>query len=267
MEGDRFHTLLKLYFKGLGVRQSEIAQKLGVSPGLVNALILGRKGFGRKTAEDWERAFGISQSWLLTNGLGAMLTSERLSELSETDPSVLDILRIASAQVEATIQDDDESIENNARLLGAAYRVASNDPEVLMVDFVPVSATASFLEGSDSSFGEIEQIPIIPTPEERRAGTSIKVFEVAGESMQPTINDKSQILTLEIPPEKWHNAHGIVVAVFSDMVVVKRVAKNALADENYILLSSDNPSYGEMKVPLASLRGLFKATRIISSRL
>ncbi len=267
MEDELFHSLLKLYFKSLGIRQSEMARRLDVTPGLVNALMLGRKSFGRKTAEEWEEQFGLSRNWLLTGGMGAMLTPERQTELMESDPSVLDVLRMASESDQLIPATSASEEENNVRFVGKAYGVGYADPEVIMVDFIPVSATASFLDGLDNSYGEIEQIPIVPTREERQDASSIKVFEVDGESMLPTITDKSLILTHELPPEKWHNAQGIVVAVFSDMVVVKRVAKNALSSDNYLLLSSDNPGYGKMKVPLSKLRGLYKATRIISSRL
>lgn len=94
---------------------------------------------------------------------------------------------------------------------------------------------------------------------------SLRVFEVEGDSMSPTILSGSLILTKEIPERSWHYAEGVVVAVFAEFVVVKRVAVNRLLTDNFLTLSSDNESYGQMTVPLSDIRGLFKAKRIISS--
>lgn len=253
-----FSELIQLYFRSQGITQAEVARRLNVSPGLVNAHFLGRKNFGRKAAEQWEEAFGLSRIWLLTSGLGSMLTKEQEAYLRAENPDVLEVLGIDCRS---------DVTRSNVKYLGNAYGVTSVDPEVMMVDYVPVSATATFVGSLQGDDMELDKIPIIPTRDERLAGGAIKVFEVDGDSMTPTVPDKAQIVTQELPPEKWHSAKGVVVAVYDDMVVVKRVAKNALANDNYILLSSDNPLYGEMKIPLSALRGLFSAKRIISSRL
>lgn len=156
--------------------------------------------------------------------------------------------------------------EANVGMVGGVFPAGQFDDCVAMVDFVPVSATASFLESlADGSSPEIEKYPLVPTAAEKGEIDSLRIFEVAGESMFPTIPAGSLILAKEIPERRWHYAEGVVVAVFCEYVVIKRVARNCLLTENYIILSSDNEGYGDMTVPLCDLRGLYKARRIISS--
>lgn len=57
---------LSSYFKEKGITQEEIASRLGVSQAYVNALLNGRKAFGKQQAKKWNELFGISVNWLLT---------------------------------------------------------------------------------------------------------------------------------------------------------------------------------------------------------
>lgn len=63
---------MRQYFENQGITQKTIAEQLQVSPAYVNKLFLGKKEFGKKTAEKFKDLFGLSQSWLLT-GEGPML--------------------------------------------------------------------------------------------------------------------------------------------------------------------------------------------------
>ena len=58
-----------------GMTQKDVAEKLGVSEQFVNALFNGRREFGKKTANDWQKLFWLSASWLRT-GEGKMLAAE-----------------------------------------------------------------------------------------------------------------------------------------------------------------------------------------------
>lgn len=69
---ENFYNLLKSYFKGQGLTQNDIAERLGVSVVMVNMMLNGRRDFGKKTAMAWAEAFGLSPMWLMT-GEGEML--------------------------------------------------------------------------------------------------------------------------------------------------------------------------------------------------
>ena len=175
----------------------------------------------------------ISEKWLLT-GEGEMMTSSAASP--------------------------------NAKMLGAVYSVGSKDDGVIMVDYVPVSATASFIDNLTSTEkASFEKHPIVPFGNEVSDSDKLCIFEVDGDSMYPTIPSGAMILAKEIPEKSWHYAEGVVVAIYDTFVVVKRISKNNLLIDNTLVLASDNKSYGEMIVQLSDIRALYKAKRIISS--
>lgn len=65
---------IKQYLKENHITQTDVANKLGISVAAVNALLTGKREYGRKTAADWSKAFGFNPVWLLT-GAGEMLIS------------------------------------------------------------------------------------------------------------------------------------------------------------------------------------------------
>jgi len=73
MENTSIANRLRAYFKEKGIKQEEIAARLGVSQAYVNSLLTGKKAFGKKQAAKWSEAFGFSASWLVT-GDGDMIT-------------------------------------------------------------------------------------------------------------------------------------------------------------------------------------------------
>lgn len=72
MMDENFYIQLKLFFKQKNITQQQIASRLGVSQTYVNSLLCGKRNFGRKSAQEWQDAFGISMIWLLT-GEGDMM--------------------------------------------------------------------------------------------------------------------------------------------------------------------------------------------------
>ena len=156
-----------------------------------------------------------------------------------------------------------DSDESNARFVGEVFPASQRDSDVSLVDFIPVSAHATFIE-VDPCAVELDQLPVILRPEEKSDLDSLKIFEVEGDSMIPTIQPGAMVLTKLIPECRWHYAEGVVVAAYDDFVVLKRGGRNELLTSNRIILGSDNERYGEMTVAAADIRALFKAKRILS---
>lgn len=73
---DNIDPPLVRFFKEKGITQDDIARKLGVSQSYVSALLTGRKSFGKKQAQRFSEAYGLSPSWLLT-GEGDMIISQK----------------------------------------------------------------------------------------------------------------------------------------------------------------------------------------------
>ena len=71
MDGEKLSALGK-FLRDTGHTQSSIAAQLGVSQPYVNALLTGRKAFGKSQAKKWGDLYGLSPSWLLT-GEGVMV--------------------------------------------------------------------------------------------------------------------------------------------------------------------------------------------------
>lgn len=223
------------FIKAQGLKVSEFERRCGLSNGYISSM---RKGLGENKLNNVLNEFpSLNRDWLLY-GEGEMLKPN--SAIGES----------------------------NARLVGGVFTAGDKDAEALMVDFVPVSAMASFVESlAMGGRMELEKLPLIPMGNERNEVERLRVFEVDGDSMFPTIPSGALILAKEIPENSWQYAEGVVVAVYNEFVVVKRVARNCLLIDNYIALKSDNEDYGEMIVALADIRGLYKAKRIISSEI
>lgn len=154
--------------------------------------------------------------------------------------------------------------ESTAKLIGDAFSTSQGDENVVMLDYIPGTATAHFIEYVGDYNPELDKIAVIKQYGEV-LDKSYKVFEVIGDSMSPGICNRAKILTKEIPESKWGTAEGVVVVVFGDEIVVKRIINNDLNLDNSLVLSSDNPKFGERKIALADIRAIYKAIRIISA--
>ena len=215
-----------LKFKGLNKKRFE--EKVGLSNGYIGSI---RVGIGSRVLLKIENVFPeLNTNWLLT-GEGNMLKAD--------------------------------TTKSNTRLIGEAYSASQRDADVSLVDFIPVSAHASFIEDYPCA-AEFDQLPVILKSEEKADIESLKIFEVEGDSMIPTIQPGAMVLSKLIPECRWHYAEGVVVAAYDDFVVLKRVIRNELLTSNRIILGSDNERYGEMTVAAADLRAMFKAKRILS---
>ena len=63
---------LRQFLKENNITQEKAAERLGITVGAVNALLTGKRDFGRKSATAWGDEFGLSVYWLMT-GEGEML--------------------------------------------------------------------------------------------------------------------------------------------------------------------------------------------------
>lgn len=160
-----------------------------------------------------------------------------------------------------------DMLNSSGHALGGVYSASQKDEEVSLVDYVPVSAHASFIEDLSGGTADMDKYPIVATPAERKEIDKYKVFEVEGDSMYPTLSSGALVLVKEIPERSWHYAEGVVVAVYLDYVVVKRVYRNDLLTNKCLILKSDNEAYGQMPVQMSDLRALYKCKRIISSEI
>ena len=188
----------------------------------------------KKTIDAFCEKYDVSRAWLYTGeGLFAKTPSGQI-EPSEKD--IRDALKNARMQSDSTIS-----------------KVAPYLQDILVkVKYVPIDAAASFVESLYNTAYEID---------------SYGVFQVRGDSMEPTIPDGAKILARKIEEGLWESASGVVSIVYGKTLSVKRILKNSLFLDNVLTLKADNPKHGQLDVERREIRGMWQALRIISQKI
>ena len=114
----------------------------------------------------------------------------------------------------------------------------------IQIPFIPVHARATFAETFET---EIHELSSITSP--RFPGINYengKVFEVDGDSMDPTLITGEQVFCEYVDPADWKYITGPVVIAFgNNLIVVKRIKENNLANGE-LTLWSDNEMGGKL---------------------
>lgn len=108
---------LKKWFKQHGITQREIASRLNITLGSVNALLNG-KPFGAKTAHKWSVEFGLSEPWLLRRE-GPMFNVPSVEQnISGNENQVGDLHTGIPVSVHQQVLTQlDQSMQQNSRLI------------------------------------------------------------------------------------------------------------------------------------------------------
>lgn len=137
---------------------------------------------------------------------------------------------------------------------------------LVKVKYVPIDAAASFVESLYNTAYEIDSYGVMPE-EGEVLDDSYMVFQVRGDSMEPTIPDGAKILARKIEEGLWESASGVVSIVYGKTLSVKRILKNSLFLDNVLTLKADNPKHGQLDVERREIRGMWQALRIISQKI
>jgi len=229
------------YLRETGHTQASIASQLGVSQPYVNALLTGRKAFGKSQAKKWGDLYGLSPSWLLT-GEGSMLKAD--APITQLSP------------------------ENSARPL------VSSDRDWVEIPLVPHRAKAGALSGfGDPCWEEDKQT--MPVLIDKRLKGDYLLFEVSGDSMDDGTStaflDGDVLLCRVLPKSDWQ--YGIkrrrdtycVVATEAEGIVLKEVVNHDKAT-NEITCHSLNGQYKDYSVKLDDVQGIFYVEELIKRR-
>lgn len=224
---------LMKFIKFKGIRTVEFERRCGLSNGYVSSM---RKGLGEAKLNNVLKQFPeLNREWLIY-GEGEML------------------------------RPDAKDAGDRAEMLGMPFPASTPEEGVSSVRFFSVTPSATFQDFCCNESERPEYIPVIAPPGEHIDESSC-VFEVHGDSMLPQIPDHAKILCREISPSRWHQvSDGVVVIAYADRFVIKRVVKNRLAAEDFIVIGSDNPDCpGRETVARADIRCMFQARQILSS--
>jgi phage repressor protein C with HTH and peptisase S24 domain len=139
--------------------------------------------------------------------------------------------------------------------------------ELFGVPYVSALVAATFIENLYSMEYDLETYSVKAEDGEELSNGEYIVFDVAGESMMPTIPGGAKILCRKINEEQWEYANGVVVVIYGKTLTVKRILKNDLYNRNAMTLKADNPIHGELTVQRSEIRAMWQATRIISMKI
>lgn len=223
---------IEIFIERQGIKRSAFEKSCGFSNGYIRNL---KENPSASKIEDILKSYpDLSRIWLLS-GEGEMLKPK------------------------------DEGATANARMLGGAFSASRPDEGVVNVRFFQISPTATFKEFCEGASETPESIPVVG-PAGEDIDDDYCVFEIEGDSMSPQIPDKARVLCREVKASRWHNiTSGVIVIAYADSFVIKRVVKNRLAAEDYIIIASDNPDYpGEVLVERARIRAIFEARQVLS---
>ena len=113
----------------------------------------------------------------------------------------------------------------------------------IQIPFIPVHARATFAETFETEIHELSTLTIPRLPGINYENG--KVFEVDGDSMDPTLITGEQVFCEYVDPADWKFITGPVVVAFgNNLIVVKRIKENNLSNGE-LTLWSDNEMGGK----------------------
>jgi len=199
--------------------QAEIASKLGVKPQYLNAILKGRRNASEKFISKFCELFNINQKGLLQQMKGY-----------------------------------DEGIEHESPVVKETSSPALKDTEdSQQIPLVGISAVAGF---GNAEFAiqksDVKDYYVVPKFKDRRVDFMI---EVAGSSMYPKYSPGDIVACTILRESKfiqWNKVH--VIGTIEQGILIKRVKKGA--DENQLLLISDNKDYDPFTISTNEITGM-----------
>lgn len=143
--------------------------------------------------------------------------------------------------------------------------IVTNTHDDERIVHVPVPAQAGYAaEMSDPTF--IQDLPAFTLPDYKYKVGTHRSFDVAGDSMEPTLFEGDKVICSFLEPTLWESSlkdNYVYVVVTRADVVVKRVF-NRLKEDKQLLLRSDNDFYEPYKVNVGDIREIWYVRAKIS---
>lgn len=156
---------------------------------------------------------------------------------------------------------EEENIEKGFRVL----TVVTNEEGNERIVHVPVKAQAGYAgEYANPEF--VENLPTYNLPDYKYTQGTFRSFDVAGDSMEPTLYEGDKVICSLVEPDHWksdiRNGH-VYVFVTQEGVLVKRALNKLLLDRAVHLLS-DNDFYPPYIATTRNLKEVWKVRAKIS---
>ena len=245
--------VVRLIMADRKIKNRELAIMLGIKEQNLSSMISpnGARPLTNDTLLDISRLLNVPFDVLLTGeGVEAYLTSPEALDKPNGEVSK------EPAVPHRTRHPDLYDLEGvSLHVLGIPEEIA------VFVPYVSRAATASYIENAtNENHRVLEVYPVITNI----AITSRHiVFQVSGDSMEPTIVDGSRILCQRIQKDSIRYLNGgVYVVLFSDQLVVKRIQNNSLPKDNTLTLDSDNALHGSLVVLGDDIRGMWQVLEV-----
>ncbi len=238
MQGEvtnRFITCIE-YLKEKHIIPStrQFALAIGIHPQCISDIIRSKREVNTDIINKAVEQFNISPNFLFT-GKGSIL----LIEVSSSNSEPLNVDPILTV---VTDSNGDERIVH-----------------------VPVAAQAGYgNQIHDAMF--FENLPSFSLPWQQFKSSSYRCFDVAGDSMEPTLYSGDKVVCSFVESENWFNGirdNYVYVLVTHSSVYVKRVVNN-LKHSGTLALISDNSFYAPTEIELKDLLEVWTVSLKIS---
>jgi Peptidase S24-like len=130
---------------------------------------------------------------------------------------------------------------------------------------VPIPAQSGYVKDlNDANF--IKNLPTFTLPDYKYKVGTHRSFDVAGDSMEPTLFEGDKVICSYIEPSLWDSAikdNYVYVIVTKDDIVTRR-ANNQLKTSKLLEVKSDNNQYEPYEIPLSNIKEIWYVRAKIS---
>ncbi len=143
--------------------------------------------------------------------------------------------------------------------------IVTNSQDDERIVHVPVPAQAGYA-GDAASPSFIQELPSFTLPDYKYKVGTHRAFDVAGDSMEPTLFEGDKVICSFLEPTLWETSikdNYVYVIVTRGDVVVKRI-ENHLKEDKELLLRSDNGFYEPYRVNVSDIREIWYVRAKIS---
>lgn len=232
---------IKQLFEEKGLNASSAAKELGYSvPSKLYGILNGVAAPGYSTLTDiLDKWPDLSADWLLM-GRGEMLRAGAMADVAPARPVTVQQMIRGDKVVVVTV--DDQGRENTV--------------------FVPIPAQAGYTVGHNEAV-YIQQLSNFKIPGFDRG--EFRAFEVAGDSMMPTINHRDVVVAVRVDELRLLHPGDVYVVVTGEMVMLKRINDRVRTNDLEVTLYSDNHHRKPYGMETADILELWRVVGYVSS--
>jgi len=147
---------------------------------------------------------------------------------------------------------------NEEKNNGPEFCIVTDQDDVEKIMYVPIAAQAGYSnQHNDLVF--CEDLKTFSLPDDRFKYGTHRCFDIAGDSMEPSLFSGDKVVCSLIEPSAWKNSikdNLVYVIVMQNDVLVKRVI-NKIKTKGQLELHSDNGYYDMTQLPIAELKEIW----------